>query len=90
MSILGHDLEALGLTEGQRAAVDELLRAERQHATRWWTCLDELRRRRELPVWAASGTFGSHAEHDAWLASRAATDGLLSIGRAPTLIEITV
>lgn len=90
MTILGQDLEALDLSEAQRAAVTELLRAERQYATRWWTCLDELRRRRELPAWAASGTFGSDAEHDAWLASRAATDGLLSIGSAPRPTEVTL
>lgn len=90
MSSLGSDIEALDLSEGQRAAVNELLRLERQHASRWWTCLNELRRRRELPDWASAGPFGSYGEHDAWLASRSAIDGLLGLSSAPKLTEITL
>jgi hypothetical protein len=87
MSTQKERIEALGLSEEQRAAVAGLLEAERCRASRWWTCLNELRRRGELPDWAASGTFGSYGEHDAWLASRAATDGLLEV-RPPARVEI--
>ena len=43
--------------------------AERTHATRWWTHLNEMRRRKELPEWVAAG-IGTHDEHDLMLESR--------------------
>ncbi|MGK9417714.1 hypothetical protein ACSSUR_16425 [Pseudomonas cedrina] len=42
---------------------------ERAHATRWWTHLNEMRRRKELPEWVGAG-IGTHDEHDLMLASR--------------------
>jgi hypothetical protein len=51
--------------------------AERRHATRWWTCLNEMRLRNELPDWAAAGELGRGADHDAWLADRALTDAAI-------------
>ena len=41
-------------TENQRTLVVELIRAERRHATRCWTHLSEMRRRKELPEWVAA------------------------------------
>lgn len=38
-------------TDNQRTLVVELILAERRHATRWWTHLSEMRRRKELPEW---------------------------------------
>lgn len=47
--------------------------AERAHATRWWTHLNEMRRRKELPEWVAAG-IGTHDEHDLTLESRKAVN----------------
>ena len=49
--------------------VAEAISAERAHATRWWTHLNEMRRRKELPEWVAAG-IGTHDEHDLMLESR--------------------
>jgi hypothetical protein len=47
--------------------------AERAHATRWWTHLNEMRRRKELPEWVGAG-IGTHDEHDQMLESRKAVN----------------
>ena len=49
--------------------VAEVISAERAHATRWWTHLNEMRRRKELPEWVGAG-IGTHDEHDLMLESR--------------------
>ena len=56
--------------------VAEVISAERTHATRWWTHLNEMRRRKELPDWAAAGV-GTHDEHDLMLESRKAVNQAL-------------
>lgn len=56
-------------TEKQRTLVVELILAERRYATRWWTHLSEMRRRKELPEWVAAN-IGTHDEHDLLLESR--------------------
>ena len=63
-------------TDKQRTLVVELILAERRHATRWWTHLSELRRRRELPEWIAAD-IGTHDEHDLLLESRKAVNQAL-------------
>lgn len=63
-------------TENQRTLVVELILAERRHATRWWTHLSELRRRKELPEWVAAD-IGTHDEHDLLLESRKAVNQAL-------------
>ncbi|RZI31156.1 hypothetical protein [Pseudomonas orientalis] len=50
--------------------------AERAHATRWWTHLSEMRRRKELPEWVAAD-IGTHDEHDLLLESRKAVNQAL-------------
>jgi len=60
-------------TEKQRTLVVELILAERRHATRWWTHLSEMRRRRDLPEWVAAD-IGTHDEHDQMLESRRAVN----------------
>lgn len=47
--------------------------AERALATRWWTHLNEMRRRKELPDWVAAGIV-AHDEHDQMLVSRKAVN----------------
>jgi hypothetical protein len=56
--------------------VAEAISAERTHATRWWTHLNEMRRREELPDWVAAGV-GTHDEHDLMLESRKAVNQAL-------------
>ncbi|WP_262381407.1 hypothetical protein [Pseudomonas sp. WS 5079] len=63
-------------TEKQRTLVVELILAERRYATRWWTHLSELRRRKELPEWVAAD-IGTHDEHDLLLESRKAVNQAL-------------
>ena len=63
-------------TENQRALVMELILAERRYATRWWTHLSELRRRKELAEWVAAD-LGTHDEHDRLLESRKAVNQAL-------------
>ncbi|WP_258189758.1 hypothetical protein [Pseudomonas simiae] len=63
-------------TDKQRTLVVELILAERRHATRWWTHLSEMRRRKELPEWVAAD-IGTHDEHDLLLDSRKAVNQAL-------------
>jgi len=63
-------------TENQRTLVVEMILAERRHATRWWTHLSDLRRRKELPEWVAAD-IGTHDEHDLLLESRTAVNQAL-------------
>ena len=56
--------------------VAEAISAERTHATRWWTHLNEMRRRKELPDWVSAGV-GTHDEHDLMLESRKAVNQAL-------------
>lgn len=63
-------------TDNQLTLVVELVLAERRHATRWWTHLNEMRRRKELPEWIAAD-IGTHDEHDRLLDSRKAVNQAL-------------
>lgn len=56
--------------------VAEAISAERTHATRWWTHLNEMRRRKELPEWVAAD-IGTHDEHDRLLETRKAVNQAL-------------
>ncbi|WP_017529447.1 hypothetical protein [Pseudomonas fluorescens] len=56
------------LDDANEVAV-EAISAERAHATRWWTHLNEMRRRKELPEWVGAA-IGTHDEHDLMLESR--------------------
>jgi len=53
-----------GLSEEQRIAVAELIHAERKHAVRWWTFLNEMRARRDLPDWVKNQAVGTGPDHD--------------------------
>ncbi|QLG90741.1 hypothetical protein HZF02_01695 [Pseudomonas yamanorum] len=50
----------------KRHDVAAMLIAERAHATTWWTILNEMRQRRELPEWALKMSAGSHPTWDKW------------------------
>lgn len=73
--------------------VTEAISAERSHATRWWTHLNEMRRRKELPDWAAAGV-GTHGEHDLMLESRKAVNQALfgsdDLGGAQQYREVAI
>ena len=52
--------------EEKRHHAAEMLIAERAHASTWWTILNEMRQRRELPEWALKMSAGSHPSWDVW------------------------
>jgi len=69
--------DALNLSDAQRAVLADLITAEQRHATRWWTHLNELRRRKELPDWAKGKDVGNSLDHDLWCESRKALNQAL-------------
>ncbi len=60
-------------TPEQKTIIAELLTAERSHASRWWTHLNEMRLAQQLPPWCSDGDLGSAADHDRWLQDCSAT-----------------
>lgn len=61
--------------------VVELLAAERNHASTWWTILNEMHFRNLLPEWAVKMGAGSHPSWDKWDADcRASNLALLAFG----------
>lgn len=64
------------LLDEQSASLAELIAAERRYATLWWTHLNEMRQRKELPDWVAAD-IGTHEEHDRMLESRKAVNQAL-------------
>ncbi|MBF4557167.1 hypothetical protein H7698_13870 [Pseudomonas sp. p50] len=67
----------LVLTETQRALLAELIIDEQRHASRWWTHLNEMRWRNELPEWANAAGAGGHPEYGLWCESRKALNQAL-------------
>ncbi|WP_421526772.1 hypothetical protein [Pseudomonas brenneri] len=55
-----------GLTTEQRDAVQALIEAERQHASRWWAYLNEMRFSDDLPDWVKAQCVGTHPDFDRW------------------------
>ncbi len=70
--LLGRALDA-DFTSEQKAIIAKLLTAERTHASRWWTHLNEMRIAQQLPAWCSGGDLGSAADHDRWLQDCSAT-----------------
>lgn len=64
------------LLDQRSTDVVEAISAERAHATRWWTHLNEMRHRKELPEWVGAA-IGTHDEHDLMLESRKAVNQAL-------------
>lgn len=50
----------------QRRALAALLDAERAHASRWWTMLNEMRCRGQLPEWVMARMAGTATDYDRW------------------------
>ncbi|MEE5136177.1 hypothetical protein V2J83_11755 [Pseudomonas alliivorans] len=65
-------------TVEQKRFIADLLIAERKHASRWWTYLNEMRLARQLPDWCAGQKdVGDHLDYDAWAKDCSATSWAL-------------
>lgn len=64
----------VALSLDQRRKLAELVNAERRKASMWWSVINEMRLRGELPEWARSQTVGRSSDHDDWLEIREATN----------------
>lgn len=62
------DTPIVELNSDQRRALIDLIEVERNHASHWWTMLNEMRHRGELPHWVKEQEVGSAPDHDRWLA----------------------
>lgn len=56
----------VALNLGQRQKIGTLIEAERAMACRWWTMLNEMRCRGELPEWVRKQMVGNGVDHDRW------------------------
>jgi hypothetical protein len=54
------------ISDAQRQHLADLLDAERAFISRWWTHLNEMRARGELPDWAIKNGVGTGPDHDQW------------------------
>ena len=75
------DTPIVDLNTDQRRTLIDLIEVERGHATHWWTMLNEMRCRGELPHWVKEQAVGSAPDHDRWLADCYSTNQVL-FGRA--------
>lgn len=71
------DKALLTLTDDQRKALAVLIEAEREHSSRWWTFLHEMRIRGELPQWAMEQEVGRHSDYERYEADRVAFNSAL-------------
>lgn len=62
------------MTQEQKFAVAALIVAERDHASRWWSLLNEMRVGRELPEWVAKQPAGNSPDYDLWADNCKATN----------------
>ena len=65
------------LNTEQRRTLINLIEVERSHASRWWTMLNEMRCRGELPHWVKEQEVGAAPDHDRWLADCYSTNKTL-------------
>ncbi|GLO23895.1 hypothetical protein [Pseudomonas putida] len=61
------DLALVTLNPSQRRVLADLVEAERSKASMWWTFLNEMRIRGELPGWVKTQSVGTASDHDDWL-----------------------
>lgn len=61
------DLALVALNSDQRRMLAGLVEAERRQASLWWTFLNEMRTRGELPAWMENQSVGTTGDHDHWL-----------------------
>jgi hypothetical protein len=82
------DSPIVGLNNEQRRTLIDLIEVERNHASHWWTMLNEMRCRGELPHWVKEQEAGSAGDHDRWLTDCYSTNKTL-FGRASVRGEIS-
>jgi hypothetical protein len=75
------DSTIFDLNNEQRRTLIDLIEVERNHASHWWTMLNEMRCRGELPHWVKEQSVGSVIDHDRWLTDCSHTNQAL-FGRA--------
>ena len=73
--------QIVSLNASQRHALIDLIEIERTHMSRWWTMLNEMRCRGELPDWVKTQGIGSVPDIDRWLNDCSKTNKAL-FGRA--------
>ena len=73
--------QVVSLNGDKRRTLIDLIEVERNHASHWWTMLNEMRCRGELPHWVKEQEVGSAGDHDRWLADCCTTNKTL-FGRA--------
>ncbi|MCY1451520.1 hypothetical protein D3C76_1009010 [compost metagenome] len=71
------DKSIIDLNIDQCRTLIDLLDVERKHASRWWTMLNEMRCRGELPSWVKEQAIGTTPDHDRWLNDCAYTNNAL-------------
>ena len=71
------DSPIVGLNSEQRRTLIDLIEVERNHASHWWTMLNEMHHRGELPHWVKEQAVGSVPDHDRWLAGCRSTNKVL-------------
>jgi hypothetical protein len=75
------DTPIIDLNRDQLRTLIDLIEVERSHASHWWTMLNEMRCRDELPNWVKEQIIGTTTDHDRWLNDCAYTNKAL-FGRA--------
>lgn len=67
----------VALNLDQRQKIGTLIEAERAMACHWWTMLNEMRCRGELPEWVRKQMVGNGVDHDRWSEARQETNKAL-------------
>ncbi|VVP89102.1 hypothetical protein PS910_02700 [Pseudomonas fluorescens] len=67
----------IALSASQREILADLLEKERSHASKWWSYLNEMRLRGELPDWVKTQGIGSHTNYDQMEETRIAFNSAL-------------
>lgn len=71
------DKSIIDLNMDQRRTLIDLIEVERKRASHWWTMLNEMRCRDELPNWVKAQAIGTTTDHDRWLNDCAYTNKAL-------------
>lgn len=74
-SVLAEPIVALNLD--QRQKIGTLIEVERAMACHWWTMLNEMRCRGQLPEWVRTQMVGSDGDYDRWIDARQETNKAL-------------
>lgn len=71
------DKSVIDLNIDQRCTLIDPIEVERKHASHWWSMLNEMRCRNELPNWVKEQVVGAALDHDRWLDDCAYTSNAL-------------